>query len=190
MYVLVITPTTLDPCFPSDTDFADPLYGIAFSHNPQHQFRTALSTLIPGPANKLLIVDQIAGRPDQLQQIASVNLTFPATKVGWEPSQSVLGNSYAEGDGAAELLATTGDVLRIWDLAVDWSGERSGYVGGGARGGPQHVLNTRSVLTNVSQRLSAVYQLKDRVNPRRRVCRPSRPSRGIRLDPRASLLAR
>jgi WD repeat-containing protein 68 len=134
----------------------DPLYGLSFSHSPSHPHRAALTTLHPGPSNKLLVVDTKPGEAsDELHSIASVNLTFPATKVAWEPAQSVAGNAYT--NGQTELLATTGDVLRIWDLGRDWKGDTSrGYVGrGGAGGGggyetEQYVLNTRSVLTNVS----------------------------------------
>ncbi|KAK1922636.1 putative transparent testa glabra 1 protein [Papiliotrema laurentii] len=131
-----------------------PLYGLSFSHSPSHPHRAALTTLHPGPSNKLLVVDTKPGEAsDELHSIASVNLTFPATKVAWEPAQSVAGNAYT--NGQTELLATTGDVLRIWDLGRDWKGDTSrGYVGrGGAGGGggyetEQYVLNTRSVLTN------------------------------------------
>ena len=112
-----------------------------------------------------------------MYQLASCNLTFPATKVAWEPTQSVLGNAY--GDDEAELIATTGDVLRIWDLKKDWSGEmRSGYVGRGYETADQYVLGTRSVLTNVSGALfcrvyGGIEKLIFRARAHRRVYRPS-----------------
>jgi WD repeat-containing protein 68 len=88
---------------------------------------------------------------------------FPATKVGWEPAESVVHAGREEEGGRGELLATTGDVLRIWEVGLDWSEERDrGFVGrnggyGGVQGQGQaqgHALSTRSVLTNVSCRPS------------------------------------
>ena len=86
---------------------------------------------------------------------------FPATKVGWEPAESVIHAGREEEGGRGELLATTGDVLRIWEVGLDWSEERGrGYIGRNgyngqsqAQGGGHsqgYALSTRSVLTNVS----------------------------------------
>ena len=165
-----------------------PLYGLGFSHAPQHPFRAALTTLVPGPLNKLIVVDQNPNRPQELQQIANVTLGFPATKVGWEPTQSVLGNAYNDGDAQAELLATTGDVLRIWDLSANWDdGGGRGYVGRN-NGFVSHELNARSVLTNVSGLILAARILTRRANLHRVVFRLSRRSRGTpRVQSQSSL---
>ena len=97
------------------------------------------------------MVDPASTPGQDFHQIASVNLSFPATKVGWEPAQSVLATG--DGNGKAELLATTGDVLRIWDLSKDWDAEgraRGGFVGRNNGWTEEYILNARSVLTNVS----------------------------------------
>jgi WD repeat-containing protein 68 len=109
-------------------------------------------------------------RTGTFQQLASTNLGFPATKVGWDPSNRDLGG-YDSAE-QVELLATTGDVLRIWDLSKDWEGSAGngsgGYVG---RNGwsNEYVLNARSVLTNVSAASSLLLsaELGFRASPRK-----------------------
>ncbi|KAK8844033.1 hypothetical protein IAR55_006827 [Kwoniella newhampshirensis] len=176
-----------------------PLYGIAFSHSPNHPFRVALTTLLTGPTNKLLLVDLAS--PDSIQshhhhhhhhhkhrtqssyypqtqngggggsssasgsgqsgfgQIASINMNFPATKVGWEPRESMaMSASYEEG-GRGELIATSGDALRIYEVTKEWGHESGGYVGAGngqngwssengGDGGYSYSLKSRSMLSN------------------------------------------
>ena len=148
--------------FPSNSAKAvvDPLYGISFSHSTHHPHRVALSTLVTGATNKLIIVEP--SNPQQssydpstdFQQLTQSNLAFPATKVGWEPQQSLAGASHEEGGGRGELLATTGDVLRIWELGKNWNGEERGWTNvgrnGWSHGVRDYVLSARSVLTNVS----------------------------------------
>ena len=53
--------------------------------------------------------------------------------------------------GRGELLATTGDVLRIWEVAKAWEEDERGrtYQNGWTNGGDGYVLSPRSVLTNV-----------------------------------------
>lgn len=140
-------------------NLSDPLYGIGFSHAPHHSHRIALTTLVTGPTNKLLVVDPTAeqnpsyGPTPDFQHLAQSNLAFPATKVGWEPQQSVVGAAHEDAGGRGELLATTGDVLRIWELGKDWDTEERGrsYVGrnGWSNGAEGYSLSPRSVLTNV-----------------------------------------
>lgn len=143
----------------------DALYGLAFSNSPLNPLRTALTSYSAGPSNKLSVIDTVnqssssSSGSSNFQQQASHGLVFPATKVGWEPAESVIHAGREEEGGRGELLATTGDVLRIWEVGLDWSEERGrGYVGRGngyaqgqGKGQAQgHALSTRSVLTNVS----------------------------------------
>ncbi|ORX39239.1 putative transparent testa glabra 1 protein [Kockovaella imperatae] len=120
-----------------------PLYGVGYSHSTSNPLRTALTTLVTGPTNKLLVVDPTQQAGQDFRQIASVGIGFPATKVGWEPA-GLSGYS----DSGAELLATTGDVLRIWDLSKDWESNGKGFVGRNGWTEEDHVLRARSVLTN------------------------------------------
>ncbi|WVR08876.1 hypothetical protein IAU60_005935 [Kwoniella sp. DSM 27419] len=160
-------------------DVGQPLYGIGFSNSSSHPFRMALSTLSPSANNKLVLVDLAnsssdsdphhpqsrsyhpsngsgsgSGSASDLRQVGSVNLNFPATKVGWEPRESLHGVGYDEG-GRGELIATSGDALRLWEVAEVWGNEgtaRSRYVGkngwGEAEAGPSYSISSRSVLTN------------------------------------------
>ncbi|OCF32419.1 WD-repeat protein 68 [Kwoniella heveanensis BCC8398] len=93
----------------------------------------------------------------RLSQIASCNLNLPATKVGWEPKDSVHGTRYDDG-GRGELIATSGDALRIFEISKEWetdargAGGAGGYVGKNGWAGmneePGYAVRSRSVLTN------------------------------------------
>lgn len=112
-------------------------------------------------------------RPDYTV-LAQASHPFPATRVTWEPrpSSSRL-TSRGEYDREVELIATTGDALRVWEVerAGDWAGGRDGdvdeeddgfdetgaYAGsrqvgrvGWGRHEPKVRLRERSKLTNVS----------------------------------------
>lgn len=141
---------------------------MSFSHHPQHPNRIALSSYLTGPHNKVSVIEaglsqgefaSPTGDPE-LQPLAMGNLAFPATRIGWEPAESLAaGGARHELDGGrGELLATTGDVLRIWELKP-WDGgaggpneQRVGYRA--ARNGytDEYSLSERSVLSNVSRR--------------------------------------
>lgn len=133
----------------------DALHGVAFSNSAQHPYRIALTSFLTGPTNKLTIVEPHASyssgysAPSDFQQLATVNLTYPSTKVGWEPAESL---ARADQGGRGELLATTGDVLRIWEMKWDGSSKDSSRIGYG-RNGYNEVdgwkLQQRSFLSNV-----------------------------------------
>ncbi|WVQ93012.1 hypothetical protein IAU59_000075 [Kwoniella sp. CBS 9459] len=168
-------------------DAGYPLYGISFSNASSHPFRIALTTLSSTPTNKLIVVDlpnqasphehlpqhhhqhqssnntyypSNGSSGSQLSQLASTNLNLPATKVGWEPKDSAHGTRYDDG-GRGELIATSGDALRIYEVTKEWGtdsgagqagGTGSGYVGkngwAAANGEPGYAVRSRSVLTN------------------------------------------
>ena len=136
----------------------DPLYGVAFSHSPLHPNRVALTSYSTGPSNKLFTVDtpqddSSYSSSSGYQQLASANLQLPATKVAWEPRESLPHDGHG-GGGRGELIATSGDMLRLWEVNEGGGyDDGSGYIGrgwsnGGGAGG--YTLNARGVLTNVS----------------------------------------
>lgn len=147
------------------TDPPDPLYGVAFSHSTQHPNRIALTSYLAGPTNKLFVVDAPSSGASlsssqryspsvDFQQLSIANLAYPATKVGWEPAESLAGARHEGQGGRGELLATTGDVLRIWELK-SFDGGESNRIGYGRNGynetaREQYQLQERSVLSNVS----------------------------------------
>jgi WD repeat-containing protein 68 len=158
-------------CFTSLTT-PGALYGIAFSHSPRHPHRTVLSSAITGPSNRLLVVDLASNLPStqsaytpqsDFQQLAQAPLAFPATKVGWEPRASVVNAGHEDDGGRGELLASSGDVLRLWEMSKDWGdgrgrgyvGDRNGWTNSEATGG--YSLKSRSVLTNVRDGRARIY---------------------------------
>ncbi|WVQ73764.1 hypothetical protein IAR50_003344 [Cryptococcus sp. DSM 104548] len=146
-------------------DASQPLYGISFSNSTSHPFRTALSTITTGLSNKLCIVDltsspnasqsqspyysQHNGAPSngagpEFRPMAQTSLNVPATKVAWEPGESL---RLDEG-GRGELVASSGDVLHIWEVAEEWESGGGGYVGNTYGGASSWSLKNRSVLSN------------------------------------------
>ncbi|CAO3633563.1 unnamed protein product [Mucor hiemalis] len=83
----------------------------------QKSFRLAVGSFIEDSNNKLQIIsrtDLLDGPVDQRNDftpLAEANSYYPITKVLWEPRKSDARNS--------DLLATTGDILRIWELVDD-----------------------------------------------------------------------
>lgn len=87
--------------------------------------------------------------------LARADTPYPATKVGFSPSSLTgrLQNTSSSYE-SRDMIASTSDSLRLWDLAGPAEGQGSPYVG---RAGPQgkHSLVERSALINVSyERLS------------------------------------
>lgn len=116
-----------------------------------------------GPSNKLYVADvsgpqHNAQSPNtyapasDFQQLASASLSLPATKVGWEPPAAGALGGMEEQGGRGELLVTTGDMLRLWELQSAGDERGRGYVGSNGYGanGSGYSLAARSVLTNVS----------------------------------------
>lgn len=148
----------------------DPLYGVAFSHSPVHPNRIALTSYSTAPNNRLSIVDTfdddhaspIGGPSSSYQHLASANLHLPATKVAWEPRESLPQHHDGGGGGRGELIATSGDVLRLWEVSEGPAaglggyddGSGSGYIGQQGGGWPNgnggYAVTPRGVMTNVS----------------------------------------
>ncbi|WWC63796.1 uncharacterized protein I303_106401 [Kwoniella dejecticola CBS 10117] len=155
-------------------DSGYPLYGVSFSNSSSHPSRIALTTINSSATNKLIVVDQqdpysrhnphhhhhshhshSHHNPNQdFQQLASTPLTFPATKVGWEPRESLSGVGYGDNGGRGELIATSGDALRLFEVTKEWNsdGMASGYIGKNgwseSEGSSSYSVKSRSMLTN------------------------------------------
>jgi hypothetical protein len=124
---------------------------------------------------------KLQAKPDY-NLLAQASHPFPPTRVTWEPRPSTNSSSSSRltntgtGERQTELLATTGDALRVWEVETsmdgwaepndvgdggsedDEDGDRFGYrrdrdrarVGYGGRQGEKVRLRERSKLTNVS----------------------------------------
>jgi WD repeat-containing protein 68 len=78
------------------------IYGLSWSNRPK-TFRLGLSSFIQDYCNKLVIVQMFK---DSLVKVAEADHHFPITKLKWSPFKGA----------GPELLATTGDMLRLWEM--------------------------------------------------------------------------
>ncbi|KAI8061096.1 WD40-repeat-containing domain protein [Gongronella butleri] len=92
-----------------------PIYALDWCKTRDSAFRLAVGSFIEDNNNKLQIIsrtDLVHGQqqpqhPDFVA-VAETDSYYPLTKVLWEPSQM--------GARSTDLLATTGDILRLWEL--------------------------------------------------------------------------
>lgn len=161
------------------------LYGIAFSQSPSHGTpRVALTSFISSSAtNKIHIIqaNASASSKDDFRLLTTASHAFPPTKIGFEPvnpltttaSHRGKGSGDAGSAGNSELLATTGDLLRIWELQEDWNAvpqtRRIGQqqnpwedTGGIDENQPAWQMKERSKLSNVSPATLAQLDLTPR----------------------------
>ncbi|CAG8483235.1 609_t:CDS:2 [Paraglomus occultum] len=133
------------------------VYGLDWSKRPGDKaFRLALGSFIEEYANKLQIIalsDTVYDDPYQRPstgdfiKIAEVDHHYPITKVLWEPNKGGL--------KTPDLLATTGDHLRLWEIVddVNTTGNTIGVNNGvGVR---TQRLNHRQLLTNTKADFNA-----------------------------------
>ena len=81
-----------------------PIYALHWSQRPG-AFRLGLGSCIEEYSNKLQVV-QLPAKGEPLVPVATAEHPFPPTKLMWSPAKS----------SGPELMATTGDHLRIWDF--------------------------------------------------------------------------
>lgn len=86
---------------------------------------------------------------------------YPATSLQWQPASAASFN-WSQKVSMSELLATTGDALRIWEYRSDAQPAMSSYVGRQPTGSG-HQLSLRAALSGVSLMLSII--LNGKVDP-------------------------
>ncbi|KAG9076081.1 hypothetical protein FRC06_009717 [Ceratobasidium sp. 370] len=128
-----------------------PIYALDWCHThgpnssrARSAFRIALGTFVEDYRNRITIV----GLPDESSLIegasppaggsdfvvlAEAMHGYPPTRLQWEPASAV-GQSWPIKTSGAELLATTGDALRVWEFVSESDGgvgpgSQAGYVG-------------------------------------------------------------
>jgi WD repeat-containing protein 68 len=76
---------------------------------------------------RVLVEDDYTDYPDFVTLVEASH-GYPATSLQWQPSAA---SSYAwsQKSPSTELLATTGDALRVWEYSSDAQPVMSGYVG-------------------------------------------------------------
>lgn len=87
------------------------IYGLAWSKKTTVPFRLALGSFIEEYRNKVQVVN-LNPTTQTFQRTHEFDHPYPPTKLMWEPTKS---SSLSSKD----LLATTGDYLRIWDVDYD-----------------------------------------------------------------------
>ncbi|KAF8588625.1 WD40 repeat-like protein [Ramaria rubella] len=105
---------------------------------PRAAFRIALSSYTEDYRNRLAIVglqDERSLVDDELHEghsdfvlLAETMHGYPATQLQWQPLSAASFN-WTMKPATTELLATTGDALRIWDFSYDGEQKTSSYVG-------------------------------------------------------------
>jgi WD repeat-containing protein 68 len=82
------------------------VYALHWSTRPDQKFRLALGSFTEDYTNKVEIV-QLNEEFGDFDKKATFDHPYPATKVMWIPDKS---------GTHSDLLATTGDYLRLWEL--------------------------------------------------------------------------
>ena len=128
---------------------------------PRSAFRLGIASLTSDYRNRLAIVglqdERVLVEDDvdyadysDFVTLVEAQHGYPATRLQWQPATA---NSFAWSQkvGVAELLATTGDALRVWEYASDGTagGGAGGYVGR-QPGGGGHRLTLKTALSGVS----------------------------------------
>jgi WD repeat-containing protein 68 len=84
------------------------------SPDPHSQFRLAIGSYVEQYCNAVHIVKKLPTENDlgiSLYKAGEFDHPYPCTKILWSPN--------AHTQGSKDLLATTGDYLRIWNCAAD-----------------------------------------------------------------------
>ncbi|KAI0644420.1 WD40 repeat-like protein [Trametes meyenii] len=125
---------------------------------PRSAFRLGIASLTEDYRNRIAIVglqdERVLVEDDYTEYPDFVTLVeaqhgYPATRLQWQPSTS---NSFAWSQKAinAELLATTGDALRVWEYSSDGASSVGAYVGRQVSGGG-HKLTLKTALSGQSK---------------------------------------
>jgi WD repeat-containing protein 68 len=108
-------------------------------------FRNQLAVL--GARDERVLVEDDADGAAELVVLAEAAHGYPATSVQWQPAAPA-----GWANRPNELLASTGDQLRVWGFAPDpTAAHSSGYIGRQSSA-PQYTLNTKHVLQGVCRR--------------------------------------
>ncbi|KAF9428501.1 ddb1 and cul4 associated factor 7 [Podila epigama] len=141
-----------------------PVYGLDWSNQPTEReaLRLAVGSFIEDGSNKIQVItlpefaggDDVDYSPTYMSDwvpIAETNHQYPVTKIKWEP--------YKGGHRSFDLLATTGDYLRLWELKEDTDivpNSSSSTIGRGANSTHnQQQLVERAVLANTKANFCA-----------------------------------
>jgi len=88
------------------------VFSMAWSHrpDPSSQFRLAIGSYVEQYSNSVSVIKKNP-ESSQLYQACEFDHPYPCTKILWSPD--------AGSQGSKDLLATTGDYLRVWNVTDD-----------------------------------------------------------------------
>ena len=128
------------------------------SPDPTSQFRLAIGSYVEQYSNAVQIVKKLPGGGEnfgnQLYAACQFDHPYPCTKILWSPD--------ARNMGGKDLLATTGDYLRVWNVLDDGTGR------GTLTPKKEALLNNvcRSCFCAVDYRLANAFNLSHRTRLR------------------------
>ncbi|KAL1696182.1 WD40-repeat-containing domain protein [Schizophyllum commune] len=115
------------------------------SHIENHDNRIA----VLGLHDERVLVEDEYSDFDDFMMLCEAHQTYPATSLQWQPA-SASSFPWGQKSPSTELLATTGDALRIWEYSCDVPQQISQYVGR-APAGTGHSLALKSMLAGQSK---------------------------------------
>lgn len=104
---------------------------------------------------RVLVEDDYAENYSDFVTLVEANHGYPATSLQWQPAAAT-SFAWSQKAGASELLATTGDALRVWEYASDQQPAMSNYVGRQPTTGG-HRLTLRAALSGVRSPSRTLY---------------------------------
>lgn len=117
--------------------------GVAsFTENYQNQI-----AVIGLQDERVLVEDDFADYPDFVT-LCEVYHGYPATSLQWQPA-SAQNHSWSQKSASTELLATTGDALRIWEYNGEAPPVSSSFVGRQPAISSGHSLTMKTALSGV-----------------------------------------
>lgn len=96
---------------------------------------------------RVLVEDDYADNYSDFVTLVEVQHGYPATSLQWQPANAISFN-WSQKVGTSELLATTGDALRVFEYTSDNSPSVSSYVGRPPSNNG-HRLSVRAALSGV-----------------------------------------
>lgn len=112
------------------------VYSMAWRKRPEGRFQLAIGSFIEEYANQFHIVQlqRDEATDSNFLKLSSFDHPYPATKVAWAPSK-LTGLS----NGTVDLLATSGDYLRLWNMHEDYSIHMKGVLNNNKHTGIFHL---------------------------------------------------
>lgn len=142
-----------------------PIYGLDWCKTsaPGHQlrprsaFRLGVASFLENYQNhiavvglqdeRVLVEDDYTDYPDFVTLCEAYH-GYPATSLQWQPA-SAQSFAWSQKSPATELLATTGDALRVFEYSSDASPSASSYIGRPAPVSSGHSITLKTALSGV-----------------------------------------